>query len=153
MNPVVHAILIWCLSVLSQSVSAANCADETYNLVSREDVDALGATGCDRITGDLKVVESPSIYNLEPLVALTRIDGALVITGNTALLNLDGLLKVASAGSVEVDGNTIMTNIQGLTGLRQVGDLTVSSNPDLVDLMGLSNLITAAGDLTLKSNP
>ena len=153
MNPVVHAILIWCLSLLSQSVSAANCPDADYNLVSQSEVDALGVTGCDRITGDLKVVDSPDIYNLERLVALTRIDGALVITGNTALLNLDGLLNIASAGSVEVDGNSIMTNIEGLKGLIQVGDLTVSSNPDLADLMGLRNLIAAAGDVTLKSNP
>ncbi|NBR78512.1 MAG: malate synthase G, partial [Alphaproteobacteria bacterium] len=83
----------------------------------------LGATGCDLVTGDLTVVDSPDIYNLEPLVALARIEGALQITGNTALLNLDGLLNIARVGSVEISDNAIMTNIDGLTGLVQADRL------------------------------
>lgn len=130
-----------------------NCADENYALLLQSEVDSLGASGCDLITGDLVIKDSPDIYNLEPLAAIDEIQGALTVSGNTTLLNLDGLINVAVAGSVLIDNNSIMTNIDGLGGLRQVENLKISSNPRLRDIEGLAKLSTVSGNMTLSSNP
>ena len=149
----VRSILFLAVALWNGSALAEACAEASYNLTTREEVNALGATGCDLVTGDLTVVDSSDIYNLEPLVALARIEGALQIKGNTALLNLDGLLNIARVGSVEISGNAVMTNIDGLTGLVQAGALTISTNPDLGDVGGLGKLVSVSGDMTIDNNP
>jgi hypothetical protein len=129
------------------------CPDDSYKLTTQSEVNELGRIGCDTVAGDLSIIDSGDIYNLEPLAVIDEIQGVLTVSGNTALLNLDGLVNVVMAGSVVVESNTIMTNIDGLGGLRQVGALTVSSNPKLRDIEGLARLVTASGDVTLASNP
>ena len=149
----VRSILFLAATFCTEQALGITCADANYNLTTQEEVNALGVTGCDLVTGDLVVADSPDIYNLEPLVALARIEGALRITGNTALLNLDGLLNIARAGSVEISDNAIMTNIDGLIGLVQAGALTISTNPDLGNLDGLGKLVSVTGDMTIDNNP
>jgi len=153
MDRFVRSILLLAVALWNGSTLAETCAEASYNLTTQEEVNALGATGCDLVTGDLTVVDSLDIYNLEPLVALARIEGALQITGNTALLNLDGLLNIARVGSVEISDNAIMTNIDGLTGLVRAGALTISTNPDLANLDGLGKLVSVSGDMTIDNNP
>lgn len=153
MDRFLRSILLLVVALWNGSALAETCAEASYNLTTQEEVNTLGATGCDLVTGDLTVVDSPDIYNLEPLVALARIEGALQITGNTALLNLDGLLNIARVGSVEISDNAIMTNIDGLTGLVQAGALTISTNPDLGNLDGLGKLVSVSGDMTIDNNP
>ena len=153
MDRFVRSILFLAAARWNGSALAETCAEASYNLTTQEEVNALGDTDCDLVTGDLTVVDSADIYNLEPLVALARIEGALQITGNTALLNLDGLLNIARAGSVEISDNAIMTNIDGLIGLVQAGALTISTNPDLGNLDGLGKLVSVSGDMTIDNNP
>lgn len=153
MNLFARSIVFLVTSVSIEGAFAGPCAEASYNLTEQEEVDALGATGCDVITGDLSVDKSADVYNLEPLVALTRVEGAIKISGNTALLNLDGLLNISRAGSVEISENTIMTNVDGLIGLLEVGALKISTNAVLRDLEGLGELASVTGDLTIESNP
>ena len=136
-----------------QEAWADICAEATYNLTKQSEVEALGATGCDTVTGDLVVKDSAEIYNLEPLAALDEIQGALTISGNTALLNLDGLVNVISAGAVLIENNTILTNVDGLGGLQRGADITISGNPKLRDVEGLAKLAVVSGSVTLESNP
>ena len=136
-----------------QGAWADICAEATYNLTKQAEVEALGATGCDTVTGDLVVKDSAEIYNLEPLAAIDEIQGALTISGNSALLNLDGLVNVSSAGAVLIENNTILTNVDGLGGLQQGADITISGNPKLRDVEGLANLAVVSGSITLESNP
>ena len=153
MNLFVRSMVFLAASLFIEGAFAGPCAEASYNLTKQEEVDALGATGCDVITGDLSVDKSADVYNLERLVALTRVEGAIKISGNTALLNLDGLLNISRAGSVEISENTIMTNVDGLIGLLEVGAFKISTNPVLKDLEGLSALASVTGDLTIESNP
>ncbi len=153
MDRFVCSIFLLAVALWNGSALAGACAEASYNLTKQEEVDALGATGCDVITGDLSVDKSADVYNLEPLVALIRVEGAIKISGNTSLLNLDGLLNISRAGSVEISENTIMTNVDGLIGLLEVGALKISTNAVLRDLGGLSELASVTGDLTIESNP
>jgi len=152
MNRFARTILASSLTY-SLGVWADTCPEDSYKLATQAQVDALGAKGCDKVVGNLEIIDSDEIYNLEPLAPIDEIQGALTISGNTALLNLDGLVNVATAASVSVDGNTILTNVDGLRGLRQVGSLSISGNPMLRDVEGLSRLVTVTGDVILDSNP
>jgi len=152
MNLFARAVLVSSLTY-SCGVWADTCPEDSYKLATQAQVDALGLTGCEIVTGNLEIIDSDEIYNLEPLVPIDEIQGALTISGNTALLNLDGLVNIATAASVSVDSNTILTNIDGLRGLRQVGSLSISNNPKLGDVEGLSGLVTVSGDVILESNP
>ena len=152
MNRFARAVLVSSLTY-SFGVWADTCPEDSYKLSTQAQVDALGVTGCEIVVGDLEIKDSDEIYNLEPLVPINEIQGDLTISGNTALLNLDGLVNVATAASVSVDSNTILTNVDGLRGLRQVGSLSISGNPKLRDVEGLSGLVTVSGDVILDSNP
>ena len=48
-----------------EDVWAANCASTDYELTDQTEVDALGATGCDRVSGYLHITKSPDITNLD----------------------------------------------------------------------------------------
>ena len=146
-------LLFFLLLPLHKGAWADVCASASYNLTTQSEVDDLGASGCDTVTGDLSVLDSTEIYNLEALAVIDDIQGVVTISRNTALLNLDGLVNVANAGAIVVEGNEIMTNVDGLGGLRQVGDLTISTNPELRDIEGLASLMTVSGSLTIESNP
>lgn len=139
--------------LIANTAAAVDCPSANYTLITRADVNALGASGCDTITGDMSVSGSSEIYNLEPLVGIFEIKGALTISGNAGLLNLDGLLNVTTAGTVAISENTVMTNIEGLKGLKQVGGLSIASNPVLRDIEGLRSLVATSGDLSVSSNP
>lgn len=53
-----------------EGVWAVNCASTNYELTDKTEVDALGATGCDRVSGYLHITKSPDITNLDGLVSL-----------------------------------------------------------------------------------
>lgn len=149
---VFSVVLLWFL-LCSEEGWADACVDTNYVLTTQSQVNELGATGCDLVAGELSITDSPDIYNLEPLAAINEIQGALTVSGNTALLNLDGLVNVTTAGLVVVENNTIMTNIDGLGGLKQAEGLAISSNPKLKDVEGLAKLSVVLGDVTLAGNP
>ena len=81
-------------------------------------MDALGATGCDSISGYVYISDSKDITNLDGLANLTRVLGDLTIGYNAALTNLDGLAKIASVGGyLWINRNDVLTNCQGLAPL------------------------------------
>ena len=53
---------------------SAECAQTNYSLTTQAEVDALGATGCDRVLGFV-YVGGQQFYNLDGLANLTRVDG------------------------------------------------------------------------------
>ena len=78
-------------------VWAVDCPRDYY-LESQAEVDALGATGCDRILGSLYIGNSTDITNLDGLANITSVGGDLTICSNSALTNLDGLATLTSVG-------------------------------------------------------
>ena len=51
-------------------VWAANRVSTNYELTDQTEVDASGATGCDRVSGYLHITKSPDITNLDGLESL-----------------------------------------------------------------------------------
>jgi hypothetical protein len=144
-----------------------------------EEVQELGDVG--RITGNLVIATRSAqdpITSLRPLGRLKEVGGALIISGNPALESLDGLSKLARAGSVaiidnpallDIDGlrsltssrrvvirrNASLANVDGLIGLEEVGptgDLEIVENDALADVLGLVQLADVHGNVTILKN-
>ena len=79
--------------------AAAACSGNPISLSTQAEVDALGATGCDIVSGDLYIRNSTDITNIDGLANITSIGQNLEITGNDALTNLDGLHNFTSVGN------------------------------------------------------
>ena len=54
-----------------EGVWAVDCASTNYELASQAEVDALGATGCERVSGYL-YINSADITNLDGLANIQR---------------------------------------------------------------------------------
>ena len=133
--------------------AAAACSSTNYDLQTQAEVDALGATGCDSVSGDLRIENSSDITNLDGLANITSVGGNLNIGYNDALTNLDGLASLTSVGSSHIYDNGALTNLDGLANLTSVGDyLSISGNTALTNLDGLANITSVGGNLNIGYN-
>ena len=110
--------------------AAAACSSTNYDLNTQAEVDALGATGCDSVSGYLYIRNSADITNLDGLANLTSVGGDLEAyqRGNGALTNLDGLANLTSVGGyLDIYGNDALTNLDGLANITSVGGYLTST--------------------------
>ena len=159
-----------------EGVWAVDCPDTNYNLSIQAEVDALGATGCDRVSGNLTIIYS-TITNLDGLANITSVGGNLYFVENVALTNLDGLANLTSVGGylalalhpslIHLDGLANLTsvggylylysnganNLDGLANLTSVGGyLQINNNSALTNLDGLASLTSLGGELVIAEN-
>ncbi len=136
-------------------VWAVDCPQSNYELGSQADVDALGATGCDRVSGRLYIWSSDDLYtitNVDSLTNITSVGGDLYINAETT--NLDGLANITSVGgNLGVEGNYALTNLDGLANITSVGGvLDILQNAALTNLDGLANITSLWGRLLIFEN-
>ena len=121
-------------------------------LRTQADVDALGAQGCDLITGTLWI-DFSTITNLDGLANITHIWEDLKIMYNDRLTNIDGLANLTTVGdSVQIEDNDSLTNLDGLASLRRAGSVAITYNSWLGDLNGLAKLRKVFGFLIIENN-
>ena len=170
------APLIWV-----EGTWAADCSAHNYTLRTQADIDALGAEGCDTITGALSIrtygssiadvnnvdaltsiisiaggltIEHTSLTNVNGLANLESVGGNLAIMDTSFLVDIDGLANLTSVGGVMgLTNNTALTNVDGLANLNSVFNyLTIAGNSSLANLEGLANLANVA-HLYIYDNP
>jgi hypothetical protein len=83
-----------------EGVWAVDCPPGDYYLKSKAAVDALGATGCDRVSGNLFIGDSTDITNLDGLINITSVGGYLSIYSNAARASLDAPTGQRAIGSL-----------------------------------------------------
>ena len=120
---------------------------ENIKLRTQAEVNEFAGT---EIKGNL-TIEGSDIYDLEPLLTLTSVDGDLSIYKNPALTNLDGLSNLTFVGgALGIEYNPSLTNLDGLSKITSVGgNLEIGYNDSLTNLDCLSNLTEdkSRGDL------
>ena len=132
-----------------EGVWAVACPQSNYDLSTQAEVDALGATGCTEVTGNLEIQNSTDISNLDALTNITTVGLDLKIRENSVLENFDGLQHLSYVGAgLHIVSNDSLTSIEGLTNLSSLSQsigigLTISDNPRLTSLKGLSGLTSA----------
>jgi len=82
------------------------------------------------VNGDL-TISGPDIVDLSPLSALASVKGALIITENPLLTNLEGLNSLIEVGFLSIDKNANLTMINGLNALIQCGGMYIGENQAL----------------------
>ena len=60
-----------------EGVWAEDCPHSNYELTTQAQVDALGATGCDTVSGTLVIISYSDIINLDGLANVTSVGGSL----------------------------------------------------------------------------
>jgi len=144
-----------------EGVWGVDCAYPDYDLRFQAEVDALGATGCDRVLGDLFVTNMSSITNLDGLANITSVGGDLAIQ-YTSLVNVDGLISLTSVGGyVLIRYNGALTDLNGLVNLIDVGDVWIASNDSLANCQGAALVLgwpdgppddNVGGTITVEDN-
>jgi len=106
----------------SSMAAAAVCSSTDYVLSTQAEVDALGATGCDSVAGNLEIEYVTDITSLDGLSNITSVGRNLTVGDNDVLTNLDGLSNITSVGrDLVISSNAALTNLDGLAGLSSVG--------------------------------
>lgn len=181
-----------CFVLLNSTLTlAVDCPDSSYTLTTQAQVDNFPAD-CDTVAGylrvegggitnlnglanlsvvggNLEIINNPGIRFLR-LPALTRVDGYFQISGNKALVGIDGLTNLSTVRAELSVSGVNLSNLEGLEGLvttgglflhnaplrnlgalgslREAGYITLQSLPELQNVDGLKN-ITRTGNLTL----
>lgn len=93
---------------------------------------------CTIVNGSL-VISGSDITNLNGLVSIKEITGALYISGCTSLTDISGLSSLEGIGGrLSIGDNSLLSNINGLQALKSVGEyLLLENNPELTDVSGL----------------
>lgn len=82
------------------------------------------------VNGDL-TISGPDIIDLSPLASLASVKGALIISENASLINLEGLNSLLEVGFLSIDNNPNLTMIDGLNALIQCGGMYIGKNKSL----------------------
>jgi hypothetical protein len=100
--------------------------DGNVTLYSQWDIPMYGGVTC--ITGDLRV-ERSSLTGLTGLETLVAVGGVVQIRSNSALVSVDGLGNLKSAGGIAVESNERLSSLAGLANLQTLGsDPVISYN-------------------------
>jgi len=146
------ALVVHLLPCMGTLWAQTTCEGD-YVLTSQDDVDSFAETGCNIISGNLRI-EGPNITDLDGLSGLTSIGGDMLIFSNYALTNIDGLSNLTTiGGKLNIWHNLELTNIDGLSGLSLVGgDLEIENNNELENLDGLSSLTSVGYLMVINDN-
>ena len=141
-------ILTAVLVAFSPTLWAVDCVPGDIFLGSQAEIDdfQLDYGPCDRVVAGLDIMGA-DISNLDGLLAITNVGGALFITETFNLGSLDGLSSLTNVnGDFAIFHNFALTSIDGLSALSHVGGrFGIYANPELPNIDGLSSLTTVDG--------
>ena len=148
------------LKVIAPALAALNlplleCVEGNVRVVGTGALDNLdGLAGMERLTGSLELTNNAALTSLSGLSGIAGAVADLLLKGNTALTSFAGLEKINTVtGALTISGNPEITTLAGLGGLQAIsGGLEISSNPKLLLLDGLEALAGAPGALTISNN-
>ena len=151
-HSLLKALSLLLMSLLwAEGAWAAECAQTDYDLYTQAEVDALGATGCDSVSGYLIIGNGLVLTNLDGLANLTSVGGELWIWFSN-VANFDGLANLTSVGgTLRITANKDLTNLDGLANLTSVGGpVVIGLNDKLTNLDGLAKITSVAGQKSDK---
>ncbi|MEO1260177.1 MAG: T9SS type A sorting domain-containing protein [Bacteroidota bacterium] len=135
--------------VLEQPISQNSCPGD---IVLTTQADINGWPGCAIVEGNL-TISGPYINNLDSLISLEKVRGALTIENNPYLSSLSGLENLDSVGAFSIRNNAALSNLDGLENLSQteIASLVFDENENLTEINGLNNF-TRSGFLSIEGN-
>jgi hypothetical protein len=81
-----------------------------------------GATGLERVKGDLILLDNANLVELDGMAKLARVDGSLRVENNTGLVQINGFLALTEVGGcIRILNQPELLGIDGLWSLQSVG--------------------------------
>lgn len=117
----------------------------SLTLQTQTEVDNFIADYCTQFEGSLLIQDDnngvDNITSLEPLSSLIAVHGVFNILFNDQLTTLSGLEFLYHVGALYISGNSSLTNLDDLSSLYStIGDVVIVSNENLQNINGLSQL-------------
>ena len=130
------------------------------NLDSQAEIDLLFKSDIEIIEGDLYVGlrsdfnKSAVINSLSSMSSLKEVKGDLVIINTRSLKNLEGLNNIEKIGrNIIISHNQDLSDIDIFNNFNKLeGGITLISNPELVELNGFNSVTSLSGDLRISGN-
>lgn len=166
-SPSLAMAILWSFFsfVISTSVEAQHCQPSDITLTTQAMVDAFqqeygpcnevgnltirgsditdlaGLAGLTESTGNVRIVQNPTLQYLGGLDNLTRVQWDFELTDNAALTQVDGLDSLEYVGKIlRIERNPSLENLHGLSSLRTVRSyFYLQSNSALQSLQGLGS--------------
>eukprot|EP00118_Oscarella_pearsei_P021818 m.248008 g.248008 ORF g.248008 m.248008 type:complete len:1771 (+) comp40281_c0_seq6:496-5808(+) len=143
--------------------SLVDCSEGSKTLASQADVDALGATGCNQINGDLVINCGFDNDCFSPFFSLVNLRNIKVVTGKLRIMTnrmktLEGLENIKSFASVELNDNTELVTMKHLRMNTYEQEIKVSEismmggHSRLEDIDGLKGITEVTGGNVLFAN-
>ncbi|MGY6650193.1 T9SS type A sorting domain-containing protein [Wenyingzhuangia sp. IMCC45574] len=126
---------------------------DTYNgsliFTQQSEIDTFNYS---KITGNLVIEENEigNITNLDKLISLTKVEGAITINNNIALKSLSGLENLETSYRFSSFNNSSLNSLSALSKMN-TKVLTIENNDQLISLHGLGS-VTNLKDLIIHRN-
>jgi len=105
--------------------------------------------------GALRITFNDLLTDLDGLGALQRIGDTLEIVGNQLIEDLDGLAQIDDEGAaieLIVNGNPALQDVDGLSWADRLSSLELGHNSNMVDIGGLDGVTAVVTNLDISDN-
>lgn len=144
MNLVQHFIILF-LCLITHTFTLAQCPPSTLSLQTQQSADDFAANypNCTEINGTLYI--GGAVDNLVGLSNIKKVNGDLLVTGNTLLFDIAGFGQLDSiVGNLSINNNSNLDRITGFANLDWVGGNTeIINNSELKEVSGFEQFSEA----------
>ena len=141
---------------LAYTGSSQGCLPQGITFSTQAQIDSfhINYPNCTHIEGNVKIIGTDSINNLNGLSVLTSIGGYLhILDWFPDLTQLTGLNSLTSIGGDLWINSTYLTSLTGLDALTSIGgNLYIYNSNSLTNLSGISSLTSIGGGMNVTSN-
>lgn len=140
-----------CLIIYTSAL--AQCPPSTVSLQTQQSADDFAANypDCTEINGTLYI--GGTVDNLVGLSNIKKVNGDLLVTGNTLLFDIAGFGQLDSiVGNLSINNNSNLDRITGFASLDWVGSNTeITNNAELTEVNGFEQF-SEAGKFQISNN-
>jgi hypothetical protein len=138
------------------TIPFAQCPPGTYTATTQAIIDNFKILypTCTKISGDLNIINSTNITNVNGFNNIDTISGALNIVSNSILTNLDGFKNLKFVGTnFWITGNSTLISINSFDNLVSIGAFfRIGSNAILSNVSGFEK-VQKFSPLDIRDNP
>ena len=138
------------LQQLSFETAATGILIDGNTALSSLDALGLAEPKLEEVDGDIAITGNPALAAV-PLTNLTKLTGALTVSGNTGLATI-AIGKLATTGHIEIADNPKLSSLAGFAATTISGDFAVRNNPLLTSLGTMSALYRVTGSVAIDNN-
>ena len=134
-----------------QSINASLVINNNDMLTNLDDL-----AGLQVVNSNINISRNDALTNIGALSGLVDFTETLYLRFNSQLNSLGTLQNLTDLGGLVIHGNNALANLDGLENLRTIGDNTalgIYSNNALTDIDALSGVVSAEFDVQLTDNP